>query len=260
MSQFTESFLDDDETRETHEIQPSGTQPNKSRSMLRLLLMMFVDLALPLLLYYILEKFIPTIWALAISGVPPAISVIVNFIYRKQISVLGFLVVLAFIIGIILSVVQGDPRIVLLRESCVTGVFGLVFLITLIPINIGSFQMRPILYYNSKNLEIGDLKGLTEDESIPDRYERYWKSYSGFRHTFIILTAVWGVGLLIEVAVRIIIIYKTATIDQAVYFGSIFLYSWLGCLTLFTFIFSRYMQKKGEAKQKLREKENFLEL
>ncbi|CAG8494701.1 hypothetical protein C2G38_2069892 [Gigaspora rosea] len=257
MSRFSESFRDDDEA---HEIRPSETQPSKSRSMLLLLLMMFFDLGLPLLLYYILEKFIPTIWALAISGVPPAISVVVNFIFRKQISVLGFLVVLAFIVGIILSVVQGDPRIVLLRESCVTGVFGLLFLFTLIPIKIGSFQMRPILYYNSKNLEIGDLKGLTEDEPIPERYERYWRSYSGFRKTFIVLTAVWGVGLLIEVAVRIVIIYYTTTIDQAVYIGSIFLYSWLGCLTLFTFIFSKYMKKKGEEQQKLREKENFLEL
>ncbi|CAG8595899.1 17414_t:CDS:1 [Dentiscutata erythropus] len=252
MSRFEESNLTDNEA---HEIRPSATQPNKSRAMLRLLLMMSIDLFLPLLLYYILSKFIPDIWALALSGVPPAISVLVNFIIRRQVSVLGILVVLAFIIGIILSVVQGDPRIYLLRESFVTGVFGLVFVITIIPIKIGSFHMRPLLYYNSKNLEVGDLKGLTEDEPIPERYERYWRSYAGFRQTFIVLTAVWGFGLLIEVPVRVFIIYHTATVDQAVYIGSIFLYSWLGCLTLFTFIYSRYMKKKGEEQQKFKDKD-----
>ncbi|CAG8537910.1 14634_t:CDS:1, partial [Dentiscutata heterogama] len=216
MSHLEESNRTDNEA---HEIRSSETQPSKSRTMLRLLLMMFIDLFLPLLLYYILSKFLPTIWALALAGVPPAISVIVNLIIRKQVGVIGLLVVLAFIIGIILSVIQGDPRIFLLRESFVTGVFGLVFIITLIPVKIGSFKMRPLLYYNSKNLEVGNLEGLTEDEPIPDRYERYWRSYAGFRQTFIILTAVWGFGLLIEVPVRVFIIYHTATVDDAVYIG-----------------------------------------
>ncbi|CAG8697336.1 24372_t:CDS:1 [Cetraspora pellucida] len=251
MSDFNESNRTN---QEVHVTQPS-TQKSRGMMMLRLFLTMFIDIALPLILYYILSKYIPTIWALVISSVPPAISVIVNFILRKQVNPIGVLVIIGFIVGVILSLVQADPRLFLLRESLVTGVFGLAFVITLIPIKIRSFEMRPLLYYNSKNLEVGDLKGLTEDEPIPERWERHWRSYPKFRLTFIVLTAVWGLGLLIEVSVRIIIIYNTATIDDAVYFGSIFLYSWLSCLTLFTFIFSRYMQKKGESERLRKEQE-----
>ncbi|CAG8797252.1 27247_t:CDS:2, partial [Dentiscutata erythropus] len=53
-----------------------------------------------------------------------------------------------------------------------------------------------------------ELKSENKDEPIPVRWDRYWKSYRLFRQTFIILTAIWGFGLLIEAIVRLIsIIY-----------------------------------------------------
>lgn len=242
MSKLEES---DRANQEVHIIKPP-TQKSRGKMILRLFLTMFIDIALPVILYEILSNYIPTIWALIISGVPPTISVIVNFILRKQVNPIGVLVIIGFIIGFILSLVKNDPRLFLLRESIITGVFGLSFIITLIPIKIGSFEMRPLLYYNSKNLEMDELKGLTEDEPIPERWERYWISYSSFRLSYYVLTAVWGFGLLIEVPARIVLIYYTATIDDAVYIGNIAFYSWLGCLILFTIIFSRYMKKKEE--------------
>ncbi|KAF0538181.1 membrane protein [Gigaspora margarita] len=208
--------------------------------------MSFIDVGLPLFLYFILSDHLSTILALIISGVPPAFSVIVTFILRKQLNVIGLLVLIGFIVGIILSVVQGDPKLVLLRESVITGVIGSVFIINLIPIKVGSFEMRPLVYYNAKNSGITNLKGLTENEPIPERWERYWKSYPRFRQRFIVLTAVWGFGLLLEVPVRVIIIYRSATVNAAVYIGTIFLYCWFGCLVLFTIIYTKYMQNKGE--------------
>ncbi|CAG8639160.1 16080_t:CDS:1 [Racocetra fulgida] len=109
--------------------------------------------------------------------------------------------------------------------------------------------MRPLLYYNCKNLEIGNLKGLTEDEPIPERYERYWRSYALFRRTFIVLTAVWGFGLLLDVPVRILIIYKTKTIDETVYIGNVVIGSWTGCILLFTIVYSRWMQKLSQKRE-----------
>ncbi|CAG8620390.1 1145_t:CDS:2 [Dentiscutata heterogama] len=137
------------------------------------------------------------------------------FIFRKQVNLIGLLVVFGFIVGIIFSVIEGDSRLFLLRDSFFTGVFGLAFIITLIPIKIGSFEMRPLVYYSAKNLGMANLKGLTEDEPIPERWERYWRSYPRFRQTFIVLTAVWGFGLLIEVPVRVIIVYRSPTVDDA---------------------------------------------
>ncbi|CAG8796205.1 21090_t:CDS:1 [Dentiscutata erythropus] len=102
--------------------------------------------------------------------------------------------------------------------------------------------MRPLIYYNIQNLGIGNLKGLMEDEPIPDRWERYWRTYAVFRWTFIILTAIWRFGLLFEIPFHVLIIYKTRTTNDAVYIGAIFGYSWFGCLILSSTIFSKWMQ------------------
>ncbi|CAG8786512.1 15904_t:CDS:1, partial [Racocetra fulgida] len=143
-------------------LKTNSAQKNK-RMTLFPLFMLFVDVGLPLLLYFILSKYIPTIWALIISGIPPIVSVILNFIIRKQVNAIGILSIVGFIAGTILSVLQNDPKLYLLRESFITGVVGLVFIVTLIPIKIGSFQMRPLIYYNSKNLGMGNLKGITDE-------------------------------------------------------------------------------------------------
>ncbi|CAG8784902.1 3146_t:CDS:1 [Cetraspora pellucida] len=237
------------EPLETSTLKTNSTQKNKRNMLLFFLLMIFVDIGLPILLYYILSKYIPVIWALVISGIPPIVSVILNFIIRKQVNAIGILSIVGFIAGTILSVLQDDPKLYLLRESFITGAVSLVFIVSLIPIKIGSFQMRPLLYYNSKNLGLADLKGLTEDEPIPERFERYWRSYALFRRVFIVMTAVWGFGLLLEVPARILIIYNTKTVDEAVYIGNIVIYSWISCLILFNIIYSGWMKKLGKKRE-----------
>ncbi|KAF0501608.1 membrane protein [Gigaspora margarita] len=168
----------------------NSTRKNKRRKMILLaILKIFVDVGLPLIFYYIFSNFVPVVWALFISGIPPMISVILNFIFRKQVNAMGILIMTSFIAGSICSIILNDPRLYLLRESFVGGIISMVFIISLIPINVGSFQMRPLLYYSIQHLGIG-IKGLTEDEPIPERWERYWRSYVVFRRTFIVLTAV----------------------------------------------------------------------
>ncbi|CAG8807935.1 11668_t:CDS:2, partial [Racocetra persica] len=37
-------------------------------------------------------------------------------------------------------------------------------------------------------------RGLTIDEPIPERCERYWRTYASFRQALIVATAIWGFG------------------------------------------------------------------
>ncbi|CAG8489457.1 20315_t:CDS:1 [Cetraspora pellucida] len=225
--------------------QPSGTKSTIISKILRLVVTLVFDIGLPLLLYSILSRRIPIILALIISSIPPTIYIIINFILHKQVDHIGILIIIGYIVGTILSLVKDDPRLLLLRESFVTGVMGLTFVISLIPIKVGSFEMRPLTYRSAKQLELIDLEGLTEDEPIPERWERHWKSYPRFRQIFIVMTAVFGFGLLFEVPARVFIIYSMPTIDDAVYLASIIFPCWLGCLILFSTIYLRYMFKKG---------------
>ncbi|CAG8581516.1 17505_t:CDS:1 [Acaulospora morrowiae] len=236
------------------ENQRADSGPSRIKTFIAVGSMIFVEVILPIILYFILEKYLPVIWALVISGVPPLIVVIVGLIRHRRVDVLGVLIVFSFIVGAIVAGVQGDPRLYLLRESFITGVIGFVFLITLIPIKVGSFRMRPMVFYFSKDMATGGtfgsggghLQPITEDESIEARWERYWDSYPKFRQGFIVMTAVWGFGLLIEVVFRVIIIFRAPTIDQAVYIASIATYSWIALLVLFTIVYSRWMARMGQ--------------
>ncbi|CAG8564608.1 9423_t:CDS:1 [Dentiscutata heterogama] len=219
--------------------------------------MTIVDVGLPITLYYVLLYFsVPVILALVISGTIPFVSVIINFIFRKQVDVTGILSTTGFITEIILSIVQGYVTLNILQQlntSIISFVMGLVFFITLIPIKVGSYQIRPLLYYNFKFMEMGNFKGLTEDEPIPERWERYWRTYAEFRQTFIVLTAVWGFALLLDVPVRFLVIYKTKTADQAAFIGGITSFCYMQIFVLFSVIYVKWMKKLHDKRYKLKE-------
>ncbi|CAG8625822.1 13904_t:CDS:1 [Dentiscutata heterogama] len=231
----------------------NSIQESKRKMLLLSLLMIFVDIILPLILYSILSRFISVILALIISGIPPIISIILNFIFRRQVNATGILSLTGFTAGVIMSIIQGDARLYLLREPIMTCAIGLVLFITLIPIKVGSFQMRPLLYNYAKNLGIGNLKGLTEDEPIPERWERYWRAYAEFRRTFFVLTAVWGFGLILDAPARVLVIYNAKTIDQAVYFGVVAGFIWINCLIVFTIIYAGWRKNLFEKQIKKEE-------
>jgi hypothetical protein len=219
-------------------------------------LMIFFDVVLPIVLYYILKKYMREIWALVISGVPPFIVFLYGIARNRRVDILGVIIILSFIVSAIMAVLRDDPRLYLLRESVITATVSLVFLITLIPIKIGSFQMRPLVFYFAKDMATGGtfghysdsniLPGLTEDEPIAERFDRYWNSYPMFRHGFMVLTAVWGFGLLLEVPMRVIIVFKAKSTEQSFLLSNIVTYSWLSLLIAFNIYYSGRMKKKGE--------------
>ncbi|RIA89516.1 hypothetical protein C1645_681601, partial [Glomus cerebriforme] len=179
-------------------------------------LMIFFDIILPFILYYILKNHIKELWALVISGIPPFIIAIYGLISKRRVEILGVVIIISFIVSALVTLLRNDPRIQLLRKSSITGSLGLIFIITLIPIKIRTFEMRPASFYLFKDMAMGgtfglssssiNLPGLTEDEPISERWDRYWNSYPSFRRTFIVLTAVWGCGFLSEVPIRTVIV------------------------------------------------------
>jgi len=73
---------------------------------------------------------------------------------------------------------------------------------------------------------------------------RLWQ-YEGFRHIFRIITAVWGVGFLLEAALRVAIVYNTST-GTALSLSKVMPYIWVGIFMAWTVAYGRYQRKKGE--------------
>jgi hypothetical protein len=69
--------------------------------------------------------------------------------------------------------------------------------------------------------------------------------YEGFRHIFRIITAVWGVGFLLEAALRVAIVYNTST-GTALSLSKVTPYIWVGIFVAWTVAYGRYQGKKGQ--------------
>lgn len=72
-----------------------------------LLSTLFIDVAIPLAIYYLLKNYTSILIALIVSGVPPLLHVIYGFIKYRKINILGCIFVFSFIISAVLSIISG---------------------------------------------------------------------------------------------------------------------------------------------------------
>ncbi len=115
---------------------------------------------------------------------------------ERRVGMLGVLVLSLVVLGAALSAVTGSPRFMFAKDGWMTGVVGLVFLVSL--------RGQPIIYRILSSVARGDRRA---------HVERNWQASPTFRHVMRRLTVVWGVGLLLDSVVRVVIAY-TLPIDS----------------------------------------------
>jgi hypothetical protein len=172
---------------ELFDASPRAGQRMDVRGMLPSLL---INAAAPLIAYQILTgNGVPTAQALTASAVFPVIGVVWSIARTRRADIIG-LVSLAFIVvGVATSAISGDTRFILIKESMLTGVFGIVCLVSLL------FR-RPLMFYFGRQFASAG------DPSRAAAFERLWQ-YPQFRAINRNMTLVWGIGYLCEAGVRI---------------------------------------------------------
>jgi len=192
-----------------------------------------VDVGAPLLIYQLLRaNGLGTVAALVLSGIPPAIGVIVGAARQRRIDAVGVLVLAGIVVGAILGLVSDNPKLVLDEGSVGTGVFGLLCL--------GSLATDEPLMYRFALQFIGP-------DSEQGREFVELRQYKEFRQTFVVMTVVWGTAYLIEAAARIVITANTST-GTALAVSKVSPWAFLGVLAAWTFAYGRSQQRKGEAR------------
>ena len=211
--------------------QAAGTGPATGR-LRSLAVIVIFDVAAPLALYYALvhSAGLSTVTALLLSGVFPAAVVAIDAIRHHRLDVVGALVLAGIVVGTILGLISHSARLVLVEGSVGTGVFGVACLSSL-------WTRQPLMY------------GLALEFTGPDTAQGremtgLWQ-YEGFRRVFRVITAVWGVGFLLEAAVRVIIVYSTST-GTAFVSSQVTPFLWLAALSAWTVAYGRWQKRKGE--------------
>lgn len=130
-----------------------------------------------------------SVWPLVGASLVPAASNIATFARRRSIDIIGLFILVGLIAGLAGAVWGGSQRIVLLRGSFITGLLGLVLLLS-------SFVMRnPIGYYVIREF-------LTANEALPEEHFKVLLRTRFFRHGVRLVTIAWGALLLGEFVLR----------------------------------------------------------
>lgn len=151
---------------------------------------LLLDIVLPLVAVLLLERNgVSALGAYAIASVFPIGSVAGTRLRRRAVDVIGVGVVLGVGSGLLLGALTADPRFALVRAAPGFALFGIAALLSL-------FTARPLMFFVARAFAAGGdparMAAWNARLTVP-RFQRVVRS----------ITAVWGIGTLIEAALAV---------------------------------------------------------
>ncbi|CAF0951747.1 unnamed protein product [Didymodactylos carnosus] len=253
--------------------QPSASIPDEEvqysmwnmfkRHIPRLILTVLVDIVIPLVLYFVLQKYLLSVYALLIAGCPALIMVIVKAVWSRTFDGIGFLVFIGFFISAIVAIITKNARVLVFEKSLITAVMSAIFLVSLIPFHIRcgqrvNLKLRPLVYYFYMDLipmgkrqaglsrviivdqhdnryrelqeEIDDIQQTTSErliepskEEVEAVYDWIYHHCSSFRYSCYGLTILWAIGFMVEFGGRLALVFAHLSVNIIVLYANVML-------------------------------------
>ncbi|MFI8321171.1 VC0807 family protein [Streptomyces sp. NPDC085529] len=173
--------------------------------------------------------------ALLLSSAWPVLDTAIMVAWRRKVDEFAVVTLVFLVITALVSLVGAHTaRALLVKDSGVTGLFGLLCLVTLL-------APRPLMFYFGRKFATD---GTPESTAW---WNGMWQ-YEGFRSTMRTMTLVWGVAYVAEALVRIALAYALPT-DTMVVVSPVMLYGVLGALGVWTAWFGRRRAAEGARRQ-----------
>jgi intracellular septation protein A len=193
-----------------------------------------VNFILPFLIYSYAEAPLGAVRALLASSAPPILWSLIEFARHRRLDAVSVLVVSGIALSLLAMLGGGGVRFLQLREKLVTGVIGLVFL--------GSAMIgKPLIY------ELARASMRRKSDAEAEQFEAL-QVHAGFRRTMMVMTLVWGLGLLADVAVSVVLVF-VLSIRVYLLVNPILGYGTMGALSLWSFLYGRRAKRRGEARR-----------
>ena len=191
-----------------------------------------VNFVLPVLVYDWAKPTYGDVGALLASSGPPLAWSVVEFVRRRRVDAVSMLVLAGIVLSLLAFLGGGGVRFLQLREKLVTALIGLVFL--------GSVAIRrPLIYQLARaGLARKSAAELAEFEGL--------RGNSFFERTMILMTLVWGFGLVGEAALSAVLVF-TLPVRTYLMAGPALGYATMGGLGLWNVWFSRRQRRIGQA-------------
>jgi len=184
-----------------------------------------VNFAAPVLIYDQMHDRVGDVPALLASSAPPLIWSVIYFWRNRHIDAISILSLVGIALSILAFFGGGSAQLLQLREKMVTLLIGLAFL--------GSAAIgKPLIY---------PLARATVARESADRLVDFDAKRNDplLRHTVMVMTLAWGLGLVADVGVSAVLIYSLSVTEYLI-IGPIVGYATIGGLTLWTILYRRY--------------------
>lgn len=192
-----------------------------------------VNLVLPWLMYRLALPYFGRAGALYASAAPPLLWSLAEFARSRRLDALSVLVLVGIALSIILLALGGSPRILLVRESLISGVIGVTFLLSLL-------LKRPLTFYLARATLA------REEEGGTARFETLWHERLPLRASIRLMTLVWGTGLTAETLLRCWLAWHWP-VERSLVVLPIVSYSLYSGLMLWTFWFRGRLRERERA-------------
>lgn len=155
---------------------------------------LFLSVLCTVIVYALLSPHFPSssLLPLLAASCCPIFGNAVSLIRSHHVDIFGILVLVGIVVSIVGVLLGGGSQLLLIRESFVTGALGLAFLVSsLFPKSLG--------YYFAKQFLTGN------DPDKSSGFKALWQ-YPSFRRGIQGGTLFWGVLLLLEFIIRVVLV------------------------------------------------------
>ncbi|MFG2136148.1 VC0807 family protein [Streptomyces sp. NPDC048650] len=170
---------------------------------------LIVDAGIPVASYYVLSDGfgLSTMAALGWSSVVPALRTVWGLVRSRSVNGLALLMLIVNAVGLAMSAVAGDPRLMLAKDSAVSSVVGIAILVS-VPMG------KPLM---TAGLKPWVTKGSAAGNAAWDRLRA---DSAPFRRAERRFSVIWGSALLAECVLKVVGAY-TVPVHTMVWLGTV---------------------------------------
>jgi hypothetical protein len=171
------------------------TSSTKNINLRTLLISIALNAGIPFLLYRFALRYLSAseVVALSVAALFPAIHSIVGIVRHRRVDIIAVLVFAGLLVSIVLGSLTDNPKILLMRESFITGTLGVMCFVSLL-------FPKPLMFYFGRQFTAGN------DPVKVAAFNATWQ-YPHARFVHRLITVVWGVAFVGEFLLRVLLVY-----------------------------------------------------
>ena len=151
-----------------------------------------LDLVLPLATYYVLRATGVSVWTALLAGATvPVVRLGASLVLRRPLSRASLFTLALLATGTAVGLTTADPRLLMARESYLTGVAGCWILLSLL-------GPRPLVFTATAGFMA---------EPAAEEWHRSWETSETFRQAMRAMTWGFGLAFVVDAAARVVMAY-----------------------------------------------------